>query len=133
MEPGVFLTYSVKQLQFIEQMYTTFFSDCHKIERLKQFDFISQKIRQHIREQGICSTTGEQIEAMLETAMKFLDFNMEACEYAGKLIDFVHEQSKIVPKGQLWIGSSEIIESLFGKLKSLEQDQSKGGFTSKTR
>ncbi len=100
------------------------------IERLKQFDFISQKIRQHIREQGICSTTGEQIEAMLETAMKFLDFNMEACEYAGKLIDFVHEQSKIVPKGQLWIGSSEIIESLFGKLKSLEQDQSKGGFTS---
>ena len=53
---------------------------------------------------------------MLETAIGFLDFNMEACEYAGKLIDFVHEQSKIVPEGQVWIGSSEIIESLFGNL-----------------
>jgi hypothetical protein len=28
------------------------------------------------------------------------------------------------------VGSSEVIESLFGKLKSLEQDQSKEGFTS---
>ena len=46
------------------------------------------------------------------------------------LIDFFHEQSKVVPVGQVWVGSSEIIESLFGKLKSLEQDQSKGGFTS---
>jgi hypothetical protein len=67
---------------------------------------------------------------MLETEMKFLNFNMGACEYAGKLIDFVNEQSEIVPAGQVWIGSSEIIESLFGKLKCLEHDQSKGGFTS---
>jgi hypothetical protein len=100
------------------------------IEKLKQFDFISQHIRQHIREQGICTTTGEQVEALLEAKMKFFKFNMDACEYAGKLIDFVHEQSKIVPEGYVWIGSSEIIESLFGKLKCLEHDQSKGGFTS---
>jgi hypothetical protein len=46
------------------------------------------------------------------------------------LIDFLHEQSKVVPVGQVWIGSSEIIESLFGKLRCLEHDQSKGGFTS---
>lgn len=59
-----------------------------------------------------------------------LGFDLEACEYAGKLIDFVHKQSEIVPIGQVWIGSSEVIESLFGKLKCLEHDQSKGGFTS---
>lgn len=100
------------------------------IERIKQLNIISQRIRQHIREHGICTTTGEQVDAILETAMESMDFNMEACEYAGKLIDFVHEQSKIVPSGQVWIGSSEIIESLFGKLKCLEHDQSKGGFTS---
>lgn len=100
------------------------------MERLKQFDIISQKTRQHIREHGICTTTGEQVEAILETELRFLDFDMEACEYAGKLVDFVREQSKIVPEGQVWIGSSEIIESLFGKLKCLEHDQSKGGFTS---
>lgn len=100
------------------------------IERLKQLDFISQKVRQHIREHGLCTTTGEQVEAELETEMKPLGFNFDACEYAGELIDFINEQSKIVPFGQVWIGSSEIIESLFGKLKCLEHDQSKGGFTS---
>ena len=100
------------------------------LERLQQMALISQKVRQHIRENGICSTTGDQIDTLLEKAMELSSFNQEACEYAGMLIDFFHEQSKVVPIGQVWIGSSEIIESLFGKLKSLEQDQSKGGFTS---
>lgn len=100
------------------------------LERLKQMALISQKVRQHIREQGICSSTGDQIDTLLEKAMELSNFNEQACEYAGMLIDFFHEQSQVVPMGQIWIGSSEIIESLFGKLKSLEQDQSKGGFTS---
>jgi hypothetical protein len=91
---------------------------------------ISQQVRQHIREHGVCSTTGEQVDAVLENAMGLSNFNAQACEYAGMLIDFCHEQSKTVPVDQVWVGSSEIIESLFGKLKSLEQDQSKGGFTS---
>ena len=100
------------------------------LEQLKQMALISQKVRQHIREHGICSATGDQIDTLLENAMELSNFNEQACEYAGMLIDFFHEQSKVVPVGQVWVGSSEIIESLFGKLKSLEQDQSKGGFTS---
>ena len=95
------------------------------ITRVKQLDIISQKVRQHIRK-GISSTTGDEVETMLES----LDLGADACQYAGMLIDFLHEQSKIVPIGQVWIGSSEIIESVFGKLKCLEHDQSKGGFTS---
>ena len=100
------------------------------MERLKQLDCISQEVRQHVRENGLCATSGEQLDVALDMVMKPFGFNLEACEYAGELIDFVHEQSKIIPAGQVWIGSSEIIESLFGKLKSLEHDQSKGGFTS---
>lgn len=100
------------------------------IEQLSQMTLISQKVRQHIREHGISSSTGDQIERMLDDTMDLLEFNAQACEYAGELIDFCKEQAKIVPVGQVWVGSSEIIESLFGKLKSLEQDQSKGGFTS---
>jgi hypothetical protein len=95
------------------------------IERLRQLNLISQKVRQHLRE-GICSSTGNEVEAMLES----LDLDIEACQYAGMLIDFLQEQSKVIPEGQVWIASSEIIESLFGKLKCLEHDQSKGGFTS---
>lgn len=100
------------------------------LERLKQMALISQQVRQHIREHGICVTTGGQIDTLLEKAMELSNFNEQACEYAGMLIDFFQEQSKVVPVDQVWVGSSEIIESLFGKLKSLEQDQSKGGFTS---
>ena len=95
------------------------------ITRLKQLDLISQKVRYHIRK-GISAATGDEVETMLES----FDLGIDACQYAGMLIDFLHEQSKIVPVGQVWIGSSEIIESLFGKLKCLEHDQSKGGFTS---
>ena len=100
------------------------------LEQLSQMTLISQKVRHHIREYGINNSTGDQIERMLEDAPAFLKFNLKACEYAGKLTDFCKEQAKVVPVGDVWIGSSEIIESLFGKLKNLEHDQSKGGFTS---
>lgn len=100
------------------------------IESLKQLDCISRKTRQHIRENGLHAHTGEEIDKELSEITSLLGFNLKACQYAGDIIDFVSEQSKIVPIGQVWIGSSEIIESLFGKLKCLEQDQSKGGFTS---
>jgi hypothetical protein len=100
------------------------------LEQLKQMALISQTARQYIREHGICATTGDQLDMALERVIEPLDFNAQACEYAGMIVDFYHDQSKIVPAGQAWIGSSEIIESLFGKLKSLEQDQSKAGFTS---
>jgi hypothetical protein len=100
------------------------------LEQLKQMALISEKVRQHIRVHGFCTDTGDQIDKILEKAMALSDFNEQACEYAGMLIDFCHEQSRAVPVGQVWVGSSEIIESLFGKLKGLEQDQSKSGFTS---
>jgi hypothetical protein len=100
------------------------------LEQLKQMAHISEKVRQHIRVHGFCTDTGDQIDKILEKAMALSDFNEQACEYAGMLIDFCHEQSRAVPVGQVWVGSSEIIESLFGKLKGLEQDQSKSGFTS---
>ena len=46
-----------------------------------------------------------------------------------ELIAFVTEQEAQVRPGERLVGSSEIIESVFGKMKRLEQDQSKNGFT----
>jgi len=46
------------------------------------------------------------------------------------LIAFVTEQESQVHQGERLPGSSEVIESVFGKMKRLEQDQSKNGFTS---
>jgi len=46
-----------------------------------------------------------------------------------ELIAFVTEQEAKVRHSERLLGSSEIIESVFGKMKRLEQDQSKNGFT----
>jgi hypothetical protein len=46
-----------------------------------------------------------------------------------ELVAFLAEESLQAKPHERLVGSSEVIESVFGKLKRLEQDQSKGGFT----
>lgn len=100
------------------------------IERLRQFTVIGGHVRQYVREHGLRRNTGDEIRFLLEELSQFFPFDCSACQFIGKIMDFFDEQCKVVPKGEIWIGSSEIIESVFGKLKRLEGDHSKGGFTS---
>jgi hypothetical protein len=46
-----------------------------------------------------------------------------------KLLDFIEQEANKARTNERLLGSSEIIESAFGKLKNLERDQSKSGFT----
>lgn len=48
----------------------------------------------------------------------------------SELVTFVSQQSALAPEGSRLPGSTEVLESSFGKFKSLEGDQQKGGFTS---
>lgn len=48
---------------------------------------------------------------------------------AKSILAFVKDQSALAPAGERWIGSSECLESLIGKSKQLEGQQSKSGFT----
>ena len=52
-----------------------------------------------------------------------------AGELRGELIDFVREQGLKARPGERLPGSTEVVESCFGKLKALEDGQSKSGFT----
>lgn len=52
-----------------------------------------------------------------------------ASRVAEMLLAFVEQQSCNIPVGQRLLGSSEILESLIGKAKQLEGQQSKSGFT----
>lgn len=47
----------------------------------------------------------------------------------SELVDFIAEQSSRAKGGERLPGSTEILESSFGKLKSLQGDHQKGGFT----
>jgi hypothetical protein len=49
---------------------------------------------------------------------------------AKELVDFVGSQAKKTKPGERFPGSTEALESCFGKLKELEKQQSRGGFTS---
>jgi len=52
-----------------------------------------------------------------------------ASRIAAGLLAFVDQESCGIPIGQRLLGSSEILESLIGKAKQLEGQQSKSGFT----
>ena len=61
-----------------------------------------------------------------------LDMNLttrRANEVRDELVCFVEQLSLDAGDGERLLGSSEIVESVIGKLKSLEQDQSRSGFT----
>jgi len=47
-----------------------------------------------------------------------------------ELVSFAKEQSLNVIGDERLLGSSEVIESVFGKFKTVEHDQAKSGFTS---
>ncbi len=47
----------------------------------------------------------------------------------SELLMFVKQESQKSGKNDRLLGSSEVIESVFGKMKRLEQDQAKSGFT----
>ena len=48
---------------------------------------------------------------------------------ADELREFVAAQSSQARPGERLPGSTEVLESCFGKFKALEKDQAKGGFT----
>ncbi len=52
-----------------------------------------------------------------------------ARELATRLSDFVAEQESQARPGERLAGSTEVLESCFGKFKHLEKQQSRGGFT----
>jgi hypothetical protein len=54
----------------------------------------------------------------------------EGRRLASELIQFVREQARKVKAGERLPGSTEALESCFGRFKTLEKDQAKGGFTS---
>jgi hypothetical protein len=54
----------------------------------------------------------------------------EAKGLATQILSFIKEQQKVCNEDERLLHSSQLIESLFGKLKFLEKEQSKSSFTS---
>ena len=79
-----------------------------------------------VRRLGYCEATRTAIRPLLEP---YCDSDLKR-KLADELIVRVERECSKVPSGTRMPGSTEILESSFGKLKSLEGSQSKSGFTS---
>ena len=71
---------------------------------------------------------GEQSETKLAAELPPATGPM-AITFRAKLLEYVRRESSLVPPGERRLGSTEVLESLFGKGKRLEGQQSRSGFT----
>ena len=81
---------------------------------------------EYIDRQGISRGTAEGLRR--ELAPPFAHASTD--RLAQDLVDFVASQGKQTRHGERFPGSTEVLESCFGKMKMLEKQQSRGGFTS---
>jgi hypothetical protein len=79
----------------------------------------------YIRQRGFY----QNIHLELEKRLRPLALTEQAQRACAELATFVAQEAAKARPGERLLGSSEIIESVLGKLKRLEQDQSKSGFT----
>jgi hypothetical protein len=79
-----------------------------------------------VRTQGLYRGAAKDLRKRLSK----LSVGQSARELGQDLAKFVSDQARQVRPGERLPASSEVIETCFGKFKSLEREQAKGGFTS---
>ena len=87
------------------------------LEYWKQLVYIGRITRNFVRRNGLWVDCHEPLGDQLME----MEFCSQAEGFAGELVDFIEEQGSRVPDGKRVLGSSEIIESLFGKHKSVSE------------
>jgi hypothetical protein len=97
-------------------------------DQLKEWEELLQVVttaESMVRNQGLSHGLAHDLKKLLEPVA-----HTERSKRAhDQLIAFVAEQALKAKPDERLLGSSEVIESVFGKLKRLEQDQARSGFT----
>ena len=97
-----------------------------KWEELLQVAMLTEQV---VRLEGVTLDGHHILTTQFQEKLPHLK-HASAIALKENLIDFVKEQGSVCENGERLLGSSEIIESVFGKQKHLEQDYTKEGFTS---
>jgi len=87
---------------------------------------IGKAARHVVRMEGIHMNIADSFEQVISS----LKMGPRELRFADQLTEFLLSQSKGMKFGEWFIGSSEILESLFGKIKYMEREQRAFGFTS---
>jgi hypothetical protein len=79
-----------------------------------------------VNRQGIYRGMGQDLRQQMPRTFA----HSSSVALAKELVSFVAAQARQTQLGERWPGSTEVLESCFGKLKQLEKQQARGGFTS---
>ena len=109
------------------QKYLSWLKDYREdIEHWNRLVAIGAKAREIVRVEGIHMDIMDHFEQSLAS----LPLSSRELQFVNVLSSFLLEQSKGLKLGECYVGSTEVLESLFGKLKYMEQEQTAFGFTS---
>ena len=97
-----------------------------KWEELLQVAMLTEHV---VRLEGVTLNGHQVLATQFQEKLPDLKY-ASAVTLKENLIGFVKEQGSACERGERLLGSSEIIESVFGKQKHLERDYAKEGFTS---
>lgn len=93
------------------------------LDEWMQCHLVISKTLDLVRTKGIHPQAGSELEKALPAQMG------PAAQLRERLVAFITDQASPLRPYQRLPGTTEVLESCFGKLKSLERDQSKSGFT----
>ncbi len=96
-----------------------------KIPMYCEYGAVSKHVRHKVRTEGLHLKSHKQLSDELE----FLSSSDKIDEYVGALIDFMEFQTHKLSPENILCASSEIVESGFGKLKTLIGEDKKHGYT----
>jgi hypothetical protein len=96
------------------------------LSRWSQMEQTIDVVVDFVRTQGLYRGAGKDLRKRLRE----LPLGETAEQLGEDLVTLVAEQGCRLRRGERLPGSSEVLESCFGKFKTLEREQTKGGFTS---
>jgi hypothetical protein len=96
------------------------------IEIWHQYSQIAGIARDCVRTEGIHL----DIVDSFNEAIAHVKIGLKGLQFADRVSLFLRDQTNGMKPGECFIGSTEVIESLFGKIKYMEREQTAFGFTS---
>jgi hypothetical protein len=97
----------------------------HEVERWRQWVEVGTITEQFVKTHGLSAGGAQQLQHQLAAAGP-LPRTQQLC---AEFVQFVTEEVAKAKAGERLVGSSEVIESLFGKWKRLEGEQARSGLT----
>jgi hypothetical protein len=97
---------------------------CPQIRRWREMLDVIETTEHYVRHQGIHHKAAEELALLLPKPR-----SRAACSLRKRLLEFVQEQAQQVREDERLLGSSEVLESIIGKFKSVAGEGGRHGLT----